>query len=332
MLLREAKKEGRLSIFSVANGQLRGHLIKAMREKFGIEVEISVGRAADLTPRLANERKAGIYNIDVYMGGAPDSFINKRAGFLESFEDYLILPEVRDEKAWWEGRIPWHDRDKQILSHMANSNPHLTINTAMAKKEEINSYLDLLKPRWKGKVILNDPTTPGIGQFWFTVTGYFMPGGMDFLRELVRVNPPMVTRDQRLQVEWLAQGKYHLAIAAQASTRYQFIELGAPLLGFDTAELKVITPSSGNVSLLKNAPHPNAAKVFINWLLSREGQTIYSEAMGHQSARKDGPTGHLGSEVRKEGEEYFSVINEEFIKVRDEYAKYAQEIFGPLLK
>lgn len=326
-----ARKEKKVSIYSVANGELRPALIKAMRDKFNIDVDMVTGRAAELTPKLFNERKAGIFAVDVYIGGS-GSLVNdlKPAGIFEPLEPQLLLPEVLDGNLWWEGKLPFLDRDKQIIAFCASASPALAINTNLVGKDELRSYRDLLHPKWKGKMILNDPGTPGIAQNWFGVAGPVM--GLEYMRALAAMDL-MVTRDQRLQVEWVAQGKYLIAIAAQQSTVSQFISAGAPLYLFSPQEVASLVSSSGNLALLRNAPHPNAARVFINYLLSKEGQTVFSKAVGFQSARKDVPTEHLDpASTRQEGVKYISSINEDFRVVLWEYAEYAREIFGPLSK
>lgn len=329
-LLLEAKKEGRIALHSVANGELRVALIKAAKEKFGLELDMVSGRAAELTPRLFNERKAGIYAVDVYIGGG-GTLINdlKPAGVFEPITPQLFLAEALDPKAWWGGELIYLDKDKQVIAMVANPSPPIAINTNLVGKDEIKSYLDLLNPKWKGKMILNDPTTPGIAQFWFGVASSRIMN-VDYMQKLAQTNLT-VTRDQRLQVEWLTQGKYPIAIAAQQSTVGQFKKDGAPLELLTPKEGTHVTSSSGNIAILNKAPHPNAAKLFINWLLTREGQTVFSQAVGFQSARLDVPTSHLEKDgIRQDGVKYFSSIDEDFLRTLPEHARIARGIFGNL--
>lgn len=329
-LVREAKKEKKISLYSIANGEFRTPLIKLLKQKFELELEFTSGRAAELTPRLFNERKAGIYSVDVYIGGA-GSLVNdlKPAGIFEPLQPRIFLPEALDPKAWWGGELTYVDKDKTIIAMVANPSPSLTINTNLVKDDDVKSYMDLLNPRWKGKMILNDPTTPGVSQFWYVVLVSKILN-VDYIRNLVKMDL-IVSRDQRLQVEWLSQGKYPIAIAAQQSTVGQFRKDGAPVKLVTPKEGTHVTSSSGNMTILKNAPHPNAARLFVNWLLTKEGQTILSQATNFQSARQDVPTEHLDPDsIRKEGVKYFSSIDEEFLKTFPEYVQTAREIFGQL--
>lgn len=329
-LATEAKREGRIYLYSVANGDLRINLIKAMKEKFSLEMDIVTGRAAELTAKLVNERKAGIYFADVYIGGA-GSIVNDLIP-LGLFDDFprILLPEVLEPDSWWNKQITYVDKGKRSVAMVANPSPALYFNTGIVKTGEINSYRDLLNPKWKGKILINDPVTPGSAQFWFAIASNIM--GVDYMRQLANMNPTVI-RDQRLQVEWLAQGKFPIAIAAQTTTVTQFKKAGANLDQFTPIEGTHLTSSSGNIAMISNAPHPKAAQLFLNWMLTREAQTIYSRTTGHQSARADVPTDHIDQDkVRQPGVKYFSAIDEDFLKSLPEHARIAGEIFGPLLK
>lgn len=155
---------------------------------------------------------------------------------------------------------------------------------------------------------------------------------LDYMRNLAKMEP-IVTRDQRLQVEWVSQGKFSIAISPNSPIVSQFKKDGAPIEQTTPREGAPVTSSSGNIALMNKAPHPKAAKLFINWLLTREGQTLFSEALGFQSARLDVPTGHLDSDkIRNPEVKYFSAIDEEFLKTLPEYTRIAREIFGSLIK
>lgn len=329
-LLVEARREGRVVVYGVPDGELRTSLMKVLKTRYGLELEWITGRAAELTPKLLNERRAGIYSADVYIGGG-GSIINDLIpqGLLDTFP-LLLLSEVLDPAAWWNGRLAFIDKGEMALAMVANPSPPFYFNTSLVKAAEINSYMDLLNPRWNKKIIINDPTTPGSAQFWFAIANKIM--GVDYMRQLARTEPT-VSRDQRLQVEWLAHGRFPIAIAAQTTTVTEFKKAGATLDQFTPVEGTHLTSSSGNIALISKAPHPKAAQVFINWILTREAQTIYSQVTGHQSARNDIPLDHMDQDkVRQPKAKYFSAIDEEFLKTLPEQARIAREIFGPLLR
>lgn len=153
------------------------------------------------------------------------------------------------------------------------------------------------------------------------------------MRELAR-QEPLILRDKRLQVEWVARGKYPVSIAASTDLITQFKNAGALLSQqLLKEEIQYVISGSGNVTLLKGAPHTNAAKAFINWLLSSEGQTHVSRISLVQSSRIDVPSDHLAEEDRRDPNiKYYRALTEDFFLKESELQELAHEIFGPLIK
>lgn len=128
----------------------------------------------------------------------------------------------------------------------------------------------------------------------------------------------MVVRDKRLESEWLAQGKYHIGVGMDNKVVADFIEIGAPFLQIVPKEGAAMT-STGQIVVFKQAPHPNAAKIFINWLLSKEAQSFYPGLAGFGSRRKDISNDWLpafrkpqpGIPYSREDEEYYTGTKEQ---------------------
>lgn len=217
-------------------------------------------------------------------------------------DDALILPEVKDPKAWWSGSLLWVDRKHFSLAFNAYSLPAYAINTEMVKPEELKSYRDLLDPKWKGKIIINDPTIAGIGEKGLSFVLVTM--GVDFVKDLAK-QEPFIVRDQRLQVEWLAQRKFPIGLFCKSDPIAEFVKAGAPIKELIPIEGQALTSGSGNLPLVDGAAHPYAASLFINWLLSKEGQILFSKASLVQSAREDIPTDYLDPvKLRQPGVKY----------------------------
>lgn len=206
----------------------------------------------------------------------------------------------------------------------------LTINTLFIKKDELKSFYDLLLPRWKGKISMYDPTIGGSSLKLFSVVGAKILN-WDYWKEFIR-QEPVIVRDQRLMGEWLTSGKYPLAVGIAAE--YEILKAaGAPVFAISFKEGTYITAGDGIIGLFKKAPHPNAARVLINWLLSKEGQSLWHKAKLTGSARLDVPRDHLDETAKIDpGQKYFFADSEEFLLSDDEHIKKAQEIFAPLLK
>lgn len=330
-IVRAAQKEGRLVVYSSA--PVQDALRNAFSSKYGIQYEGMLVRGGELAQKLLTERRSGLYTIDVYIGGNNTIISSlKPAGTLTPLEPALILPEVLDSKAWYENKLPWVDAQKTTFSFMGSPYPVILVNTQTVNTGEVRGYRDLLNPRWKGKIVINDPTVPGAGNSTFRHVAWLILN-LDYWREFVK-QEPIITRDQRLQVEWIAQGKYPIAISPQGAIVNDFRAAGATIEYIQTQEGVYLTSSSGNLALVSNAPHPNAAKLFVNWLLSKEGQRVFSLAFGAQSTREDISTeGIPADRIRQPGVKYITGgMTEEWEFKANEQTKHAIEIFSPLLK
>jgi iron(III) transport system substrate-binding protein len=199
----------------------------------------------------------------------------------------LILPEVKDPRQWWAGHL-WEDNVKTnrfIYSFSADFATPPFYNADLVKPGEINSYDDLLNAKWKGKIGLFEPRIPSAGQgLW----GFLMKTkGKDFLQRLVEQNL-FISRDGKQLADGLGKGT--LAVALGVSQRFVDPYIKAGLAIKPLMSLKEGMSGSngfGTVAVMKSAPHPNAAKVYLNWLLGKEGQDLYSRALTQGSRRFD---------------------------------------------
>lgn len=339
--VRAAKKEGLVIISTMIEPLAQKTIEQNMKNKFNISIEWRVGLSSETAAKVLAERKAGIYGIDVWTGGANTmTSVLKPAGALDPFSAALILPENKDKSAWLENEFPFLDKDKMMFSYTAYQQNSLSINTDLVKKEELTSIHDLLSPKWKEKIVMGDPTMPGSALKWFgamTEKDYGPILGIDFMKKLVNQNP-IIMRDRRLGAEWIIRGKYPLSLVMQNSTVVREMEMQGikvPYLEIFVKEDKYLTSGYSVLGLMNKTPHPNAARVFINWLLSREGQTIYSKAVAFQSTRIDiPPPEELYPQMNKRlpGIKFINSEIEEYLIRTPDYIKSARDVFGPLLK
>jgi iron(III) transport system substrate-binding protein len=159
--------------------------------------------------------------------------------------------------------------------------PNVFYNKNQVEPKEFRSYWDLTNPKWRGKIVALDPRQPGRqrvgGRLLFNIPEL----GEKFLTRLFTEMDVALSRDERQALDWLAVGKYALCLfcgnieAARAQ--------GLPVEEFDVFRWQetpgISSGSNGSIALMNQAPHPNAAKVFINWLLSRDGQLSFQKVM-----------------------------------------------------
>lgn len=200
----------------------------------------------------------------------------------------------------------------------------------------MKSYYDLLDPRFKDRIVMMDPTITGKSQKTMSILGARTGLGWDYFKELVKQNP-VLTRNGRLQLEWIANKKYLIGIAPNEGMLVEFKVAGAPIKVLSALREVIpwLSASTGGLSLMNRAPHPDAAKVFINWLLDREGQEIWSKTSITQSARTEVDISHMieaGKAIREQGVSYYLADTEQELLLSLEWRKNMVEIFGPLLK
>lgn len=334
-LLKAARQEGKLLVYSTPSVDVMGALGKAFYAKCGIKVEYVVGRGEELARRMLAEQAAGIYVADVVIsGGATGLVTMKPQGLLDKLEPLILLPEVKDPKMWRTGKVPFVDKDGYHIAMIAGAQRYMLRNTDLVKEGELKSYKDLLNPKWKGKMTSNDPTIAGTASAMYTFFAYDvwgLPDTLEYMRQMVK-QEPVISRDNRLPVEWVAKGKYSIGIATPTEQTSEFITLGAPIAMVKAIEGVKFGAGSGGLQIPKIRANPNAARVFVNWLLTKEGQTIFARGFGHPSARLDASTEGIPSLLFPEPDEKTYPDTEETVLARSTMMNHAREIFAPLVK
>ena len=280
-----AKVEGKAVVNIPPSAELRQALENAFKQRFGIELELVPGLASKMASRIADEHKAGVRYFDVSIAHV-DNLIDRLIpmGAVEPLESNWILPEVRDPKNWWGGHF-WSDKGQQYAYEpSAYLQKSIWYNANLVKPEDVLSYDDLLNPRWQEKIGLFDPRGGGAGLgIW---TFLWTLKGETYLKKLVQQKP--LIGDRRPLADSLANGKIAIAIGPTYYSFEPFIKAGLPLKPFPIfKEGTYVAIGNGGPVIVKNRPHPNATKIFVNWLLSKEGQEIYGKATGHATRRLD---------------------------------------------
>jgi iron(III) transport system substrate-binding protein len=311
-----AEKEGQITPYIFDRGPVTVETVQAFEKAFPkIKVNQLRGRGNDLGPRIIAERRGGKFLVDIFTGGKGTAHATLYVGkVLDPIKPLLILPEVLDESKWWQGRHKYVDADgKYIFSFVGNGGGvNINYNKQLVNPREFISYWDLLNPKWKGKIVATDPRARGMDTpvLFF----YYHPKlGPEFMRRLYGEMNVAIARDYRQPVDWLSVGKFSLCIPCVSDEMDHAMKQGLPVAQISALkEGGTLTSSGGTLTVLNQAPHPNAAKVFINWLLSREGQMQMQKGRkerpgtGSNSLRIDIPKDNVPEEnVRKDGAEYF---------------------------
>src|SRR5262245_8429235 len=174
----------------------------------------------------------------------------------------------------------------------------ISYNATLINPKDYRSFWDFVNPNLKGKIIARDVNTPGEGNNTIRFFFYHPQLGAKFIRRLFGEMDVTLFRDRRQSVDWLANGKFAVCFFCIPSELGAAQSQGLPIAKFDVLkEGAAITPHTGAIGLINKAPHPNAAKVFINWLLSREGQVTVQSAY---AKAKIGVSNSLRTDIPKE--------------------------------
>ena len=289
-LLAAAKKEGKVVVQTAAGDGYREMLDEFPKAFPGIEMEhAQFPDSATYVPKITGERNAGIYSLDVALL-PPTSALQqlKPIGAYEDLRPVIFRPDVLDDKAWdggFAGR--WRDVEKKLaFSHMRTVQHGCWVNTDLIKLDEIKSVDDLLKPQWKGKFVFADPRQ---GAAFLSMTTLRLNGRADAIKKLIVDQEPAIIRDRRQAVEAIVRGRYPIAIGLLVAVVNEFRNEGVGK-GVKNPDMAELDYQSSDCTLLYNkAPHPNAAKLFINWYLTKQGGMAYANHVKLNSARLDVP-------------------------------------------
>jgi len=311
-----AKKEGEVRLWGDME-ITHPDIVAAFTKEFPfIKAVMISGRVGDLMPRIAAERRAGKFLADIYSGGLGGRafFDFQRSGVLDPLKPLLTLADVTDESKWLNGKHHYADGEGQYVFMFEGSVAGLGLyyNTTLLDPKEFHSYWDLLNPKWKGKIALFE--RPGTGSPNM-IRYYYNPQlGPEFVRRLWTEMDLAVSKERRQATDWLGAGKFLLCLdcADTDAARKQ----GVPVSEFEHAYLKeagaeIGTSGNSGLALINKAANPNAARLFINWFLSRQGQMVWQDVMNNKvvepsdSMRTDIPKDNvLRPGRRDEGKKY----------------------------
>jgi iron(III) transport system substrate-binding protein len=287
-LLDAAAKEGKVVVSGPPTDEARKNIPEAVKRRFGIDVEYLGGNSSQLASRIQSERAAEQYTIDVSLGGADTfyrTFLDNQ--WLEPIKPILMLPDVVDPKAWTMGH-PWFrdpQRQDTVLALFNTVSPIGYFNTAIIPPEQIKTADRLLDPAFKGKIGAYNPAVNGGGVL--AVSGMYVSKGPQFVKDLFTNQQIAITRDYQQLADWVGHGNYPLCMGMLVHDA-ELLKADMPLQQTSFPDVQeALSGGFGLVGLWTNAPHPNAAKVFINWIASQEGSTIYGRADGSASVRSD---------------------------------------------
>ena len=287
-LLAAAKKDGKV-VVNTFPGDGYKRALKAFTEAFPeVKLEHTSLHSQDFAPRILNERKAGLFTWDVATIPTSTALqVLRPAGVWDPVRPAIILPDVKDDAGWDGGFERGFSvvKDRALTyGFAANRGAGIALNVDLTKDVQIRSLNDLLDPRWKGKLLLPDVRVMG-DAFW-PMTSARLQMGDEIVKRLFVDQEPVLSRDTRQIAEFMVRGRYPIALAVNPLLLAQFQKqgLGKNIKLAHLPELDVMSFSS-TVWLVNRAPHPNAAKLFVNWLLTKDALVHWAREVEQNSRR-----------------------------------------------
>jgi len=299
-LLVAAAKEGQVSVYGPPGIRYQ-NAISAFQNAFPkIKLVYNPGSGSNNSHRLVTERRAGKYLADLFIGGSGTLIeVLFKGNLLEPLGPLLLLPEVKDPSVWLGKTHTFADaKGRYVFMMQGNVGTNLaTYNTKLVNPEGLKSFLDLLDPKWKGKMVVYDPRRRGHVQSVRSL--YYAPKlGGEFFRRFFGEMDVTVSREQRRMIDWVAEGKFLLSIFSTSTDVMEAKRQGLPVdIIRAPDDESYMSGGFGFVGVVDKAPHPAAAKVLLNWLLSKDGQLQWQVKTDNNSLRTDIPKNMLTDPV-----------------------------------
>jgi iron(III) transport system substrate-binding protein len=355
------KKEGRVFITWGSAGE-QGRTKGFQKAYPDIKVENQTLAGRDFSARVPLERQAGIYAYDVYSSGPTTALVELiPQGILANIRPAFISPEIADDRTWIGNFDDWWSDDEAkkfvFVHHGGAEQPSIWVNRQKLSEAQFNKVEDIFKPELKGKWCSNDPRTPGPGATIFTELA--VTKGPDFVRRLLKDTGVAISRDGRKLAEDLVRGDYFACVGAQIDVFHlqgvglhvQRVDLDfGPVAPEYRGKIKVNCCGTGvqkssvdsflnvgsgpqAISLMDKAPHPNAARVYINYVLSRPGQESWGLVTDtfcslREDMREWCRTNRKDVTLPEDGKSYITFHKTSNVSYRQEAQKLAQEVFG----
>lgn len=258
VLTQGARKEGEVSVYTSLTAEELLALATAFESKYGVKVRTWRAGSEKVLQRALTEARSGRHDVDVIETNGPEL----EALYRERLLQPLHSPHLQD-------LLPQSLRPhQQWVGTRVNMFVH-TYNTTLVKKEELpKTYADLTHPRWKGRLGIEAED-----EDWFAmvIKGLGEEAGLKTFREIARTNGFSVRKGHTLLAGLVASGEVPLALTTYSHGAEKMKQKGAPVEWF------AIEPAIGRangIAIPRSAPHPHAAALFMDFLLSPEGQAI----------------------------------------------------------
>ena len=318
-----AESEGELILSSQPNRAAREFLATEWAKAYPkIKLSISAFAGQELEPRMKIERGAGKYLWDIVFTGSTIGFDLVKDGFIDPFLEEIFDPDIKRPNIWGGWGEAFVDREQKYVfsTNVALKSPVYDANRLAPEKVKAAGLKILFDPALKDRIMWHEPSVPGPGaQFAFYLAKRMSE---DEIRRLVIDQRVKFVAQQNQVIEALARGTAWLGLGPGNSRALiaPYVQAGVnvDIRKFGPApELKDVTIGGSTLFVVKNRPHPNATRLFLNWLLSRDVQAGFAKATEQNSRRTDVASVADADGTPIKGAKYISPQREENIPALD---------------
>ena len=274
-VLRLAREEGTI-VIAMGGSASRNFSprFEAFEQETGIKVIKATGRGSAQVEKIRAEREASLFSTDIWMTGTTSTGNANTAGFLkDNFIDHIIIPDIADTSNWHEGKLWFANGLENIaMAFCASPSVQFAYNTDLVDPSTLSSYWDLIDGRFDGQIVSLIPWEPGqrMSEFMINVPDL----GEAWIRKFLTESNVEYLVDGQDGVDLLANGVKSIFMpTGNASDDIDDLAAeGLPVANHFGAGFKeggtITIGGSCSAALLKDPPHPNAQKVFVNWWYS----------------------------------------------------------------
>jgi iron(III) transport system substrate-binding protein len=259
-LIAKAREEGTLTVYTSMATTESGPLAQAFEKKYGVKVQLWRALSENVLQRALTEARGGRRSMDVVETNAPEVEALAREEVVAEFSS----PSLADLPPW---AIPTHRR---WFSDRANLWV-VGYNTGKVKREELPATLEgFADPRWKGRLALEATDSD-----WMYGVVSFMgeARGLEFFRKLAALKPEM-RKGHVLVAQLVAAGELPLCLTIYSGNAVSIKAKGGPI---DWAAVEPLVGRPQAIAVAANAPHPHAALLFADFVLSPQGQKLLGD-------------------------------------------------------
>jgi iron(III) transport system substrate-binding protein len=299
-----ARREGSLLLYTTGT-QIKP-LIDRFEQKYPyVRVELARASSADTARKVIEEYRAGFEKVDAFELASHGLVVPRDEGILQPFrspeQGAFAADAVEPGRHWVVVR---------------ESYTGIGFNTKLLPPERApKTYLELLDPQWRGRMAISGVTTTAVN--W--VGTMLIAQGLDFVRKLGTQNIRVYNLTGRALANLMTAGEVMLSPTIYNSHVAASAEKGAPLGWFAPGPVPV---TDSGVAIARKAPHPHAAMLFADFLMSKEGGALYRE-LGYDSPRNDVAGVSVGAKL----ERLYLTNRPNYIREYEDWAKLYQDVF-----